>query len=191
MMPLRLITLIIFIAWNLYWFIQGHKAYKEKPLTKEKSKLFNILGRISIRSLFLVVLLQLLGISILQISQNIVVYQVIGLLIVLIGVGISVSARIVLASNWSNGYEYQIKKGQELIMDGIYSYIRHPIYSGMALMFIGAEMVCGSWLWVSFLCLFIGAYAQGKREEKILLAHFGREYKEYMKHTKMLIPFVI
>lgn len=190
-MYLKLFTLVLFFAWILYWQLEQYKAYKAKPLTKEKTQLLNVVSGIVIRGLFIFVILQLMGFTILPIHHFLKIYQYCGLVLVVLGLVVSVSARIVLASNWSNAYEYQVKKGQQLISDGIYAYIRHPIYTGMVCMFIGSEMVAGSWLWISFLALFVGAYAQGKREEKILLAYFGNEYQKYMKHTKMLIPFVL
>lgn len=188
---LKLLTVVLFLAWLLYWQIEQRKAYKSQPLTKEKPKLINILSRIGIRTLFIFVLIQLLGITLFPMTHYIVAFQYIGVFLIFFGVLISVNARVVLSSNWSNAYEYQIKKGQKLVEQGVYAFIRHPIYSGMTFMFIGAEMVTGSWLWVSFLGLFVGAYIQGKREEKILLAHFGEEYRKYMKKTKMLIPWVL
>ncbi len=190
-MFLRIIIIAFYLAWIIYWLVQEKKTYKEKPLSPEKPKLTNILSRIGIRLLFLLVILQLLGLSLFPIGSN-NSYQYIGFLVFLIGMAISVSARIALSTNWSNAYEFQIKKGQELISHGIYKYIRHPIYSGISIAFIGAEMVAGSWLWVYFIfILFFGAYLQGKREEKILLAHFGGKYKNYMKSSKMLLPFII
>jgi protein-S-isoprenylcysteine O-methyltransferase Ste14 len=33
-------------------------------------------------------------------------------------------------------------------------------------------------------------YTQAKKEEKILEEHFGKEYQQYRKRSKMLIPFV-
>ena len=75
---------------------------------------------------------------------------------------------------------------------GIYRYIRHPIYLGLTLSWIGAEMVVGSYLCVSLFALFLVFYIQGKREENnFLRSSFADEYHAYMKHTKMLIPFVL
>lgn len=152
---LRIFTLVLFLSWILYWQVEQWKTYKAKPLNKEKPKLLNVLSRIGIRALFIFVILLLLGLKLLPIA-TIDPFQYIGMGLVLFGILITVSARIALSTNWSNAYEYQIKKGQELVGHGIYAYIRHPIYSGMTIMFIGAAMIAGSWLWVSFLGLFGG-----------------------------------
>src|SRR5260221_12113784 len=139
-MTIKIFTLALFIAWMVYWRFQQRKTYKAKPLTVNKEKFSNILTKAVIGIVFLLVAIQLLGAPILQMSKNIQLFQYTGILLVLLGMAISVSARVVLSTNWSNAYEYQIKKDQELITTGIYSLIRHPIYSGMTISFIGAEM---------------------------------------------------
>jgi protein-S-isoprenylcysteine O-methyltransferase len=118
--------------------------------------------------------------------------QVIGLLVVAVGIWICFVARKELGSNWSHAADYQIKKTHQLVTTGMYRYIRHPIYFGLALSWIGGEMVAGSYLFVSLFGIFVAFYVQGKREENnFLRSRFGKEYKEYMKKTKMLIPFIL
>jgi protein-S-isoprenylcysteine O-methyltransferase Ste14 len=93
--------------------------------------------------------------------------------------------------NWAHGGEYQVKNNQELVTIGIYRYIRHPIYLGVMLAYGGGQIVAGSYLSMVFLVLFTySSIVQAKKEEKLLLQHFGQEYEDYMRKTKMLIPFV-
>ncbi|MBI5452967.1 isoprenylcysteine carboxylmethyltransferase family protein [Candidatus Gottesmanbacteria bacterium] len=104
---------------------------------------------------------------------------------------ISVSARRVLGTNWAHAAEYQIKKDHELVTSGIYKYIRNPIYTGLVIAITGAELVAKSYLFIFFALFgFWVAYIQAKREEKILQEHFGKEYSDYMKKSKTLIPFI-
>jgi protein-S-isoprenylcysteine O-methyltransferase Ste14 len=189
-MVLRIIALLLFLFWGLYWMIEQERTYRKRPLTQQVPMPFRISSMIGLRLLFLLIALQLLGIDILSMDTKLIFYQAVGFALILIGMAISVAARIVLSTNWANGYEYQIKKGQELVTKGIYKFIRHPIYTGMVISFIGAEMVASSWLWISFIALFVPAFLQAKREEKILSKHFGKAYMDYMKTSKMLIPFV-
>ena len=51
------------------------------------------------------------------------------------GVVFSVWARFVLAANWSS--LVQLKQDHELIVEGPYRWVRHPIYTGVLLMFAG------------------------------------------------------
>lgn len=68
--------------------------------------------------------------------------------------------------------------------------LQYPIYLGLILAIIGGELVAQSYLFLLGFLLFFTSYLQGKREEKILYAHFGKEYMEYKQKTKMLIPFI-
>lgn len=184
---LRIITLLVLAAWQLYWFVTAKKAYKEKPRTSRKKDFVDFY---LLRPFFLVIVFQLLGLEILPIFSDFNV-SLLGFIIVLLGISISVSGRISLGTNWANAHEYQIKQKQTLTTRGIYKYIRNPIYTGMLFALTGAELVCQSYLFiVVFMVMFLWAYTRSKREEKILEEHFGKEYLNYKKRTKMLIPFI-
>ena len=43
---------------------------------------------------------------------------------------------------------------------------------------------------IFFILFFFGAYYKAKKEEKLLISHFGNKYVEYKKNTRVLIPFV-
>ena len=135
-------------------------------------------------------MIQLLGVRFLSMMHVPLWFPYIGCGLVVIGTGMCILARYALHTNWTGAAEYQIKNKHTLITHGIYQYIRHPIYAGMGIAFIGSEMVVGSYLFISMFAFFIVAYVQGKREEKLLIAHFGNKYTDYMKHSKMLVPFI-
>ncbi|MGH4124420.1 MAG: methyltransferase family protein [Clostridium sp.] len=75
---------------------------------------------------------------------------------------------------------------------GIYKYIRHPQYTGLLLLSFGMMV---EWATLPMLILYpvmIVMYVRlAKREEKDMLVEFGDEYREYMKVTKMFIPFIV
>ena len=60
----------------------------------------------------------------------------------------------------------------------------------LCLAFIGGELIAQSYLVLIGLLLLIGGYWQARKEEAILVSHFGNVYKNYMKHTKLFIPFI-
>jgi protein-S-isoprenylcysteine O-methyltransferase Ste14 len=188
---LRWITIIMLFIREVYWFVAGRIAQKEKPGKTMHS--FQSLGGWFVSFLLEVLIFaQLFSlVTIIPIRVDKLLIQVIGVCMCLLGIVVSIVARKQLGINWSHAADYQIKKGHQLITTGMYKYVRHPIYLGLALSWIGAEMVAGSYLFISFFALFVALYMQGKREEKIHLAHFGEKYKDYMKHTKMLIPWVL
>jgi protein-S-isoprenylcysteine O-methyltransferase Ste14 len=85
----------------------------------------------------------------------------------------------------------EIKHGCELITQGPYRFIRHPMYSGVTLIAL-AEMVSLFSLWkIPVLLFLIGIlYLKASREEKFWCEKTP-EYVEFQKRTKMFIPFVL
>jgi len=78
-----------------------------------------------------------------------------------------------------------------LVMAGIYRYIRHPMYSSLLFLAWGALLKSVS---LGTLVLAGGAMlaltATAKVEEAENVARFGQEYRDYMKQTRRFIPFV-
>jgi protein-S-isoprenylcysteine O-methyltransferase Ste14 len=181
-------TILLFITWRVYWRISEIKADKEKGKIKKKVEGVDLGERVSIIGLFILVIAQFLGFSIFPFTLSWA--PSVGFLTVCVGFCVSSLARFTLGANWANSYEYQIKKNHELVIYGIYRYIRHPIYTGVFCMLIGAELVAQSYLIFLYLLILPGMYWQAKREEEILLQHFGKTYRAYMKLSKMFIPFV-
>lgn len=115
--------------------------------------------------------------------------DVLGLVLIALGIATAVWARYHLARNW--GMPMTHKEGAELVTTGPYAYIRNPIYTGMILAMIGSAFALGAWwLFVAFaaLCYFIYASI---REEAIMLQMFPDTYPAYRARTKMLIPFIL
>ncbi len=79
----------------------------------------------------------------------------------------------------------------KLVTDGIYAYIRHPLYSSLFLLGWGIFFKSPSLL---DLALALGAsiflIATGRADEVECSAVFGVEYTRYMQRTRMFIPYV-
>jgi protein-S-isoprenylcysteine O-methyltransferase Ste14 len=85
-----------------------------------------------------------------------------------------------------------IKTGHELVKEGIYSVVRHPIYSSYLLLFVGFCTMLQSLLGLGLLAV-VSIIWFGSRiqiEEAMLIDQFGDEYRTYQQQTKRLIPFV-
>ena len=95
-----------------------------------------------------------------------------------------------LGTYWSVSLE--LRENHRLITQGVYRYVRHPMYSALFLYAIGQALVLPNWIagpsyLVTFGILFalrIGA------EERMMLETFGDEYSAYMARTKLLVPGV-
>lgn len=97
-------------------------------------------------------------------------------------------AHIDLKSNWSPSLE--IFKDHTLVTNGIYRYIRHPMYASQWVWVIAQILLLQNWIAGPIdLLLFIPFYVlRVQAEEKMMLATFGNRYREYMKKTGHVIP---
>lgn len=116
--------------------------------------------------------------------------QLIGLLFVCVGVATAFIAKKQLGKEWVYSAVYKSSPKEKLVTKGMYAYIRHPLYTGIVVSYVGAELVAGSWLWVSALFIFIPFFYQARREEKFLMEKFGNQYKKYKEKTKMFLPYI-
>lgn len=84
------------------------------------------------------------------------------------------------------------EKTTALVTKGIYRYIRHPMYGSLFLfcwgLFFKQPSLAGSVLAVIASILLM---ATSRVEEKENLSYFGEAYREYMKRTKMFVPFIL
>ncbi len=87
---------------------------------------------------------------------------------------------------------YQFEQTTELIENGIFHYIRHPLYSSLIFLTWGIflknptfELVIVTMLSTVFL------YFTAIYDEKECIGYFGDKYIDYMKRSKRFIPFVI
>jgi protein-S-isoprenylcysteine O-methyltransferase Ste14 len=97
-------------------------------------------------------------------------------------------AHLDLKANWSPTLE--IFEGHTLVTNGIYRYIRHPMYASQWLWVIAQILLLQNWLaGPPDLIFFIFFYIWRVRaEEKMMLETFGNRYQEYMQKTGRVIP---
>ena len=83
------------------------------------------------------------------------------------------------------------EKTTTLVTTGIFRYIRHPLYSSLLLLtwgiFFKSPSAIGIFL-ASASTLFLVATARADEAECIQF--FGAPYREYMRRTKMFIPYL-
>ena len=93
-----------------------------------------------------------------------------------------------LGDNWSPVLE--IKKNQKLIKDGVYKYIRHPMYTQHWLWIILQGILLDNYFVEIFGILTFGFlyFTRINKEEELLIEEFGEEYKKYMENTGRLFP---
>ena len=83
----------------------------------------------------------------------------------------------------------EVREKPEVIRKGVFSLVRHPVYLGEILLYLGLILfslsVASMFVWL-FAIIFL--YYISRYEEKILLEHFGEEYRTYMKEVPMWLP---
>lgn len=83
------------------------------------------------------------------------------------------------------------EKTTTLVTDGIYRYIRHPLYSSLLLLAWGIFFKSLSWIGsVLAIAASLFLLATARADESECTRFFGSQYQEYMKQTKMFIPYV-
>jgi len=77
----------------------------------------------------------------------------------------------------------------QVIDNGVFRFVRHPIYLGAILFYLGMVLITASLASAVFLLFIVaGYYLLSRYEERILTEAFGQEYLNYMKKTGMLFP---
>jgi protein-S-isoprenylcysteine O-methyltransferase Ste14 len=115
-------------------------------------------------------------------------YNLIGLALVLISVLITYLAFKALGDNYS--IQIRIRKGHTLVKTSVYKYIRNPMDLAEILFMIGLPMLSSSMISLLFLIPFIPIMILKINFEELLLSKELKGYKEYMKKTKRLLPFI-
>ncbi len=116
-------------------------------------------------------------------------FESVGLVLVIAGVSFACWARYTLGRNWS--IAAQLKHEHELIQSGPYRFVRHPIYSGLLLAFLGTTVMIGEWrALLAFAIILISFLYKFRVEERLLRMHFGDAYLQYASRTKALVPVV-
>jgi protein-S-isoprenylcysteine O-methyltransferase Ste14 len=81
------------------------------------------------------------------------------------------------------------RKEHKLVTNGIYRYIRHPLYTVGSSLFIAFGMMADNWFVAMFgILAFILMAVRTPKEEANLIEKFGDEYREYMKRTGRFLP---
>ena len=106
------------------------------------------------------------------------------------GLLFAVWARQYLGSNWSG--TVSIKKDHQLITNGPYALVRHPIYTGVLLALVGSAMAIGEWRAVlAFALASLALWRKLRLEEDLMHQQFGETYQAYCRRVPALIPFVL
>ncbi|MFW9849655.1 MAG: methyltransferase family protein [Candidatus Thorarchaeota archaeon] len=167
-----------------------------RPISTEedqyrRSRMFNSILFLSMPFLMITPIFERDNLSIMYLKlQELTLIAYVGIGILLLGGIILLVSRYYLGQ--FGGPRIVLERDHQLITRGTYRYIRHPIYLGMILLFIG-YIISLAGILVSIVWTFILFIILRERiiqEEELLKLRFGREYDEYVSRTCRLIPFL-
>jgi len=95
-----------------------------------------------------------------------------------------------LGRNWSISLD--VRENHQLVTNGIYRRVRHPMYSAFWLWAVAQALLLPNWVagfagLTGFGILFFGRVA---REEQMMLETFGDCYRAYMARTGRIFPSI-
>lgn len=178
----------IWWAWALYWWLSSRDV---KATTRRESALSRLmhLGPMVIAAAILWA--PALGVPLLDarwLPRTPWAFRI-GTAVTLAGLAFSVWARRHLGRNWSA--VVTLKEGHELVTSGPYAIVRHPIYTGLLLGFLGSAIARGRWSGLLAIALFfVSALRKYRLEERWMREQFGAAYGDYQARVKAIVPWL-
>ena len=113
-----------------------------------------------------------------------------GAIITIAGMLFCVWARAILGTNWSA--RVTIKANHELVRQGPYQIVRHPIYTGLLIGLLGTAFVYGfAGCFVGVLVIGFAFWLKSQTEEQFMVQQFGDQYLQYRQQVRALIPYIL
>lgn len=80
------------------------------------------------------------------------------------------------------------RAGGELVTDGLYRWVRHPIYTGVIVIVVGLVAPSGRWLTLAIGCVTVAFFFVKSTWEEQRLADHYPDYVEYQRSTPRFVP---
>ena len=95
-----------------------------------------------------------------------------------------------LGKQWS--LAARVLEGHKLVIQGPYSIVRNPIYTGMFGMLLATGLAVSHWigLLAAIIVYAVGTAIRVRSEEKLLREAFGPEFDAYAQRVPALVPFL-
>jgi len=112
-----------------------------------------------------------------------------GLIVAALSFVVRAAAVRALGRMWS--VHIEIRREHELVKDGPFAWVRHPIYLAAILELVGAMLFMNSlYTWILFVVAFVPSLvARIRLEERAMIAQFGDAYNTYRRTTPAVLPW--
>ena len=89
-------------------------------------------------------------------------------------------------------YQIQVQSGHRVVTGGPYRYVRHPSYTGIALVLVGIALACDDVWSLAAVAVLGGAglWVRIRAEERQLTEALGADYERFAAGRKRLVPGV-
>jgi len=125
----------------------------------------------------------------LYINEFAVGWYVAGLSLLIVGVIVRLKALRDLGRNYS--HEAVIHANHQLVTNGIYGWIRHPLNLTLVIELLGMVLVARElWILIAWACLTLVEIRRTRLEDKMLLEAFGDKAKHYQQTVPSVNVFV-
>ena len=184
-------SIIIFYIFTVslvsYYFYESDKSYLAKNTSKASIKIFKFISEFIHITTVVICFNSVLINNFLSLdfhdSNNVMYF---GVVVSAFSLALFVSSKISLGKNYSPCYDQRAPS--RIVTNGIYKFVRHPIYLSNILLIIGVFIISGSILIIgNFILLTIFYTLSAFREERYLINKFPK-YENYSKKTGMFIP---
>ncbi len=185
------------IAWStalvsLVWLAEGYSSLRQRQDRQEVKRPRSWLQawpKVTPVLFTIFCVAALLGVGTYPLGEGSLLVQIPGLVLTIVATVMSARARVEMGDQFAG--DVQVWTGQQLVTRGLYSLVRHPIYMSGVAIWLGAGMGTLSWL-IAVVGMAIIAptfYLRARREEQLILDHFGLRYCEYRARVPMLLPW--
>ncbi len=121
---------------------------------------------------------------------TLMILEIIGLVLYVIGFLLMVWALITLGRNYQLGGSAP-RSEDKLVVAGPYRLIRHPMYTAALVIALGLACLVQSLAFFAVFCIYLVLIlAMLPTEEDVLRTAYGEQYGVYRQKTRKLIPFV-
>jgi protein-S-isoprenylcysteine O-methyltransferase Ste14 len=113
--------------------------------------------------------------------------RVLGLVVLVASTVFTLWARFSLGTSWS--VAPKVQGDHQLRTHGPYAVTRHPIYTGLLGMMLGATLLSGIGQWIVLFPVGLIVFeVKVRMEERLMVAAFSDEYPRYRRQVPQLVP---
>lgn len=185
-------NLAFFVGWVVYFSIRHHFIQRTKSAKKEVRQIDavekSLLAAMSVAVLLLPLLYLFTPLLSFADYGLLEFLRWTGLPVMLVSLWLFWRSHADLGENWSVSLE--LREGHQLISQGVYRRVRHPMYASIWLWGLAQAMMLANWLvgWSTLLAFAAMYFIRVPREEQLMCDRFGDDYRLYALRTGRLFP---